>query len=71
MYGSFSDGEQPAARIKDLAAIKALNGAIPIVCNRSCVAAKTWLGAKRKISLERAALRFKYESCFESFGMLY
>ena len=30
MYGSFSDGEQPAARIKDLAAIKALNGAIPI-----------------------------------------
>ena len=31
VYGSFSDGEQPAARIKDLAAIKALNGAIPIV----------------------------------------
>ena len=30
VYGSFADGEQPAARIKDLAAIKALNGAIPI-----------------------------------------
>ena len=30
MYGSFSDGEQPAARIKDLAAIKALDGAIPM-----------------------------------------
>ena len=39
--------------------------------NRSCVAGKIWLGAKGKISLERAALRFKYESCFESFGMLY
>ena len=32
---------------------------------RSCVAAKIWLGAKSKIYLERAALRFKYESCFE------
>ena len=27
MYGSFSDGEQPAARIKDLAAIKGPHGA--------------------------------------------
>ena len=38
---------------------------------RSCVAAKIWLGAKSKISLERAALRFKHGSCFESSGMLY